>query len=242
MSPLWIPLLPLLAVQGLVVRRRVQRLPEATGPREGREGRGSPLRLLVLGDSAAAGVGAPHQRWALAGQLAAALSEQHALQWRLLAWSGARTAEATARLDAHADEPYDVVLTSLGVNDAVAGLSPARFAAQQAELFALLRGRHRARLVVASGLPPLHRFPALPQPLRAFLGARAAALDAALGELAAQLPGVAHLRLSDLPLDASAMAEDGFHPGLPAYRAWAMAAHARIEGAPELTPDEALRA
>ncbi len=50
-------LAPLLLWQGRHVRRVTPRLPEAAGPRAGTTGHGPPLRLLVLGDSAAAGVG-----------------------------------------------------------------------------------------------------------------------------------------------------------------------------------------
>ncbi|EEX09439.1 hypothetical protein SL1157_1477 [Ruegeria lacuscaerulensis ITI-1157] len=53
-----LPLLPLLAAQALMVRQRALRLPEPSGPREGRQGRGPRLRLLIVGDSSAAGVGA----------------------------------------------------------------------------------------------------------------------------------------------------------------------------------------
>ncbi|RMD81354.1 MAG: SGNH/GDSL hydrolase family protein, partial [Candidatus Dadabacteria bacterium] len=52
---------PLLLWQGWRVRLNVPRLPEAPGPRQGRAGKGPLLRLLIVGDSAAAGVGAAHQ-------------------------------------------------------------------------------------------------------------------------------------------------------------------------------------
>jgi len=48
---------PLLVCQGIYVRRVTPKLPEADGPRSGEAGSGALLRLLVLGDSAAAGVG-----------------------------------------------------------------------------------------------------------------------------------------------------------------------------------------
>ncbi|NIP82235.1 MAG: SGNH/GDSL hydrolase family protein, partial [Gemmatimonadetes bacterium] len=51
-------LAPILVAQGLFVRWRTTRLPEPPGDREGVTGAGPPLRLLVAGDSAAAGVGA----------------------------------------------------------------------------------------------------------------------------------------------------------------------------------------
>jgi hypothetical protein len=52
---------PLLLLQGRHVRRVTPRLAEAVGPRDGTAGNGPPLRLLIVGDSAAAGVGVPVQ-------------------------------------------------------------------------------------------------------------------------------------------------------------------------------------
>ena len=49
-------LAPLLVVQGWYVKRITPRLPEAEGARQGVTGQGQRLRLLVVGDSAAAGV------------------------------------------------------------------------------------------------------------------------------------------------------------------------------------------
>ena len=64
-APLWL-------AQGVHVAITTERLPEAAGPRQGRIGAGR-LRLLILGDSSAAGVGVATQDLALAGRLAAAL-------------------------------------------------------------------------------------------------------------------------------------------------------------------------
>ena len=60
---------PLLLLQGRRVRRSVPRLPEPTGPRSGCVGAGRSLRVLIAGDSAAAGVGSANQDQALSGQL-----------------------------------------------------------------------------------------------------------------------------------------------------------------------------
>ncbi|ETX12905.1 hypothetical protein OCH239_15315 [Roseivivax halodurans JCM 10272] len=62
-------LAPILAVQGRIVRRGAVRLREPDGPRAGRTGAGPSLRLLIAGDSSAAGVGADTQAEALSGRL-----------------------------------------------------------------------------------------------------------------------------------------------------------------------------
>ena len=56
-----IGLAPLLILQGLYVRRVTPKLPEPLGKRSGVHGTGPRLRLLILGDSAAAGVGVSTQ-------------------------------------------------------------------------------------------------------------------------------------------------------------------------------------
>ena len=212
---------PLLVLQGLHVRRVTPRLPEPPGPRSGRTGHGAPLRLLVAGDSAAAGVGAASQDEALAGQLVAQLSARRALDWRLEAQTGYTTTDAHAHLAALTEVRFDVVVLSLGVNDVTRSVGRKRWLARQTALADLLQARFAPRAVLFTALPPMHLFPALPQPLRWYLGARARDFNAAL---AAWLPGRpgCHLVEPDFQPDAAHIASDGFHPGPAAYRAWAM--------------------
>lgn len=214
-----VALAPLLLAQAWHVRRVTPRLPEAEGERAGRLGEGPPLRLLILGDSAAAGVGAAHQHEALAGQLVRRLAPHFALDWQLLAATGDRTADARRRLAALPAVRADVVLTSLGVNDVTALRSANAFMAQQRALAEQLRGCG-ARLLLLSGLPPVHAFPALPQPLRWALGAQARRFDALLAAWCSSQPDCRHLPFGELP-DRAMLASDGFHPGPPVYAFWA---------------------
>lgn len=218
---------PLLLAQALHVRRVTPRLPEAAGEREGVQGQGTRLRLLILGDSAAAGVGASHQGEALAGQVVKLLSTRFELHWRLLAATGDRTADTRRRLAASAPWAPDIVLTSLGVNDVTGLRRASEFVAQQRALADELRARG-ARLLLLSGLPPVHLFPALPQPLRWALGAQARRFDARLAAWCATQSDCVHLPFGDLP-DLAMMASDGFHPGPPVYAHWAGLASQAIE-------------
>lgn len=225
-------LAPVLLAQALHVRRVTPRLPEAAGERRGEYGEGRPLRLLVLGDSAAAGVGAARQEDALAGQLVRRLAPHFRLDWRVFACSGDRTADARRKLAAEPDARGDIVVTSLGVND-VTGLRSVRaFLAAQRALVAQLRARG-ARLLLLSGLPPMHEFPALPQPLRWALGAQARRYDAALAAWCATQADCVHLPLGDLD-DRGLMAADGFHPGPAVYAHWAQVAAGAILAHPRL--------
>ncbi len=221
-------LAPILLAQGRHVRRTVPELPEPRGRRSGVAGSGPPLRLLVLGDSAAAGVGASTQDEALSGQLAVALAPTFRLHWTLLAFTGATTAAMLDRLRREAAASYDVVVTSLGVNDVTGRLSLAAWRRQQEQLVDLLASRFGARRILLSGLPPMHRFPALPQPLRWYIGSRARDFDRVLAEVAARRSGCEFLALGHEMMDVSAMASDGFHPGPPIYALWAREAARRI--------------
>jgi len=219
---------PVLLAQGRHVRRAVPALPEPDGPREGEAGSGKALRLLVLGDSAAAGVGAQTQDEALSGQLAVALAPTFRLHWKLLAFTGATTADMLQRLRAEPAAQFDAVVTSLGVNDVTGRVSLAAWRRAQQELIAVLQSRFGVRHILLSSLPPMHRFPALPQPLRWYVGSRARDFDRVLARVAASRPGCEFLALGHEMMDASAMAGDGFHPGPPIYALWAREATRRI--------------
>lgn len=218
---------PVLLLQGRHVRRATLVLPEPEGPRAGVAGEGPPLRLLVLGDSAAAGVGAASQDAALAGRIVASLTDRFRVHWRLIARTGASTASTIRHLRRLDPFPVDAVVISLGVNDVTGGVAPRKFRERQSALMALLHERMGARLILASGLPPMEKFPALPQPLRWYLGARARELDRALADALPNGRGAEYLPLEG-PLGRGHMAEDGFHPGPEIYRAWGAAAAARI--------------
>ena len=214
-------LAPVFLAQGLAVRRRATRLPEAEGPRAGRAGRGPLLRLLVVGDSSAAGVGVAHQEGALAGRLCAALSDDFTVQWQLRARIGATTESTLDSLRQLDAVPFDAAVVALGVNDVARQVPLRRWLARQQELVELLHTRFGIRRAYLSGVPPMGRFPLLPQPLRAMLGARAAAFDEALAGFARGQPRLRHLPFDAAALDPALMAPDGFHPGPEIYRLWA---------------------
>lgn len=215
-----IALAPVLVVQGIHVRRKALILPEPPGPRHGQTGKGPPLRLLILGDSSAAGVGAGHQSTALSGQLAERLSQTHSLHWQLEAETGATSASALQHLATLPAAPFDIALVVLGVNDITGSVPLSRWLSRRRTLHSKLRNRFEIKHIIASGLPPMGHFPLLPQPLRWTLGRSAARFDAALGALCKTEPDTTHLPLH-LPYEPRYVAADGFHPSEAAYSQWA---------------------
>jgi len=215
-----IGLAPILLVQGFYVRRVTPRLPEASGDRSGLAGTGPPLRLLIAGDSAAAGVGVATQRSALSGLLAENLSRDFSVSWRLISKTGNTIDDAIAQLDAEIRESFDVAVVSIGVNDVTRG-TPARRWLRRLDLLAdLLVSKAGVRHALLSAIPPMHAFPALPNPLAWYLGANARHLNRISREWAGQ-DGRCEFVQPPFPLAKDFIASDGFHPGPAAYSLWA---------------------
>jgi lysophospholipase L1-like esterase len=224
MLPIYkLALAPALLMQGAYLRKTALRLPEAQGPRSGHVGHAAaaPLRLLFIGDSSAAGVGVDWQHEAMPQQAAAFVSValQRQVHWTLVAKSGVNTREAGELLRAQDLGPADVVISALGVNDVTSQRSARQFVADYAALLDEVRESTGAGAAVVTGLPPLHRLPAAPQPLRWYLGQCASRLDRALHALCAE-----HNRMRFVSLqwaDPRDMALDQYHPGKAQYRQWA---------------------
>ncbi|MBC7482975.1 MAG: SGNH/GDSL hydrolase family protein [Rhizobacter sp.] len=213
---------PLLIAQAMATRRAAPVLPEAAGPREGRLGpaRGrAAVRVLIAGDSSAAGVGVAHQDQSVAGYLSRALHQRsgRTVRWTLRARSGLTTLQVHEMLRDQRPPVADVAVLITGVNDVIDQV-PSQRAVQHREALAdWLLGEGLATHVLFAPLPPVHRFPMLPQPLRRVMGDDARRHDDAMARWAATRGDVSH---TPIPLDLvpDTMASDGFHPGEPVYR------------------------
>ena len=230
---------PLLVAQALFTRARLPRLPEPDGDRHGSVGEGPSLRLLILGDSSAAGVGVHNQRHALAGYLSQSLARRAGMRvhWRLLAQSGLTSAHCLALLRDHEPLQADVAAVVLGVNDIIEQVPSHHAVAAREAIANHLRNACGVAHVVFAPLPPVHHFPGLPQPLRWVAGRDARRHDRAVADWARTRSDVSHVPI-DLPLNAGVMAMDGFHPGETVYRicGTALAEHIAERVCPRLAP------
>ncbi|QQX79017.1 SGNH/GDSL hydrolase family protein [Shewanella sp. KX20019] len=212
---------PVFFLQGRFVKKNTPKLPEAAGERVGKIGVGPEVSLLLLGDSAAAGVGVNEQKQALSGTVTAGLAAHFRVSWQLLAKSGFNTEQTLNMLKKkHHQQPlcFDIVVVSLGVNDVLSPISAAKWRSQQRELIQFLTSEVKCRQLILTEVPPMGGFPALPQPLRWFLGQRSDEFNQQLSRLS--MSGkFTLLDFSDV-LQPDLMATDGFHPGAEIYRHW----------------------
>lgn len=197
-----------------------------------------PLRLVLLGDSTALGVGVERMVETVGGQLGQLLAETSAMrrvELSSVAVSGSRSADLGTQVARALVGPRpDVAVILIGANDAI------RFAnvADAAEHLAMAVRRLRTAgvPVVVGTCPDLGAARAFAQPLRQIVGwqgqrlarAQAAAVRSADGipvDLAGQTGAV-------FRADAGTYCHDGYHPSADGYRVWA---HALLPAVTEAT-------
>lgn len=224
-----LPLLPLLIAQGRRTRRVTPRLPEARGLDHGIAGAaqgGAPFSLLAVGESPIAGVGVETHAEAITAQLAnvLAIRLQRPVQWRACGINGITVSEGLQRLVPQIPEAaVDLLFVAFGVNDTTAFRRTAVWRSDLEQLLHALEQRCAPRFTLLSGVPPMSRFPALPQPLRWVLGMKARALDEVARRLAATASCTLHIPLTLDPHADGMMARDGYHPSASGCIAWAQA-------------------
>jgi lysophospholipase L1-like esterase len=176
---------------------------------------GSPVRrVVVLGDSAAAGHGLASADEGMARRVGRALHARdgRATQVRSVARDGARTADVLAeQLPAAAGA--DLVVLGVGVNDATKRTPLAALEDQLRELLVTLRAiAVRRDAVVLLGCPDLSVAPGVPRVLRPLLGWRCRAVAAVQASIARQLE-VPLVPVDRALLRPEVFGPDGFHPG-----------------------------
>ncbi|MFZ7792922.1 SGNH/GDSL hydrolase family protein [Acinetobacter lwoffii] len=217
-----IALIPALVIQGNRVKKNTLKLPEPLGKRQGRTGTGKKLSLLILGDSAAAGVGVEHQDDALLGAILHKLKSDFEIEWKLQAKTGDTSSKVIRALDQMEVQHYDVIITSVGVND-VTKLMPAEVWIQkQEQLYSKIQQKFSPKLIIAAGVPPMNMFPALPNPLAWLFGKYAKHMNLKLEKFVNQQVNMQWIEYDIEKYRAMnlQMAADGFHPSKEVYTLW----------------------
>lgn len=196
-----------------------------------------PLRLTLLGDAVALGVGVDTVEESIGGQLAGLLAGDtgaRRVELSSVAVAGSRSADLSTQVArALVGTRPDVAVILVGAGDAT-GLRPPGEAA--AELRAAVRRLRDAGVEVVVGTcPDLGACRAFAPPLRqlvGWLGRRIARAQAAAAHVAGG--DVVDLAAETGPVfraDAGALCFDGFHPSADGYRVWAHALYPAVAAA-----------
>lgn len=188
------------------------------------------LSILIVGDSAAAGVGVEHQDDALLGAILKDLQHDFKIQWKLHAKTGDSTAKVIRAIEQLETEHFDVVISSVGVND-VTKLMPADIWIQkQKKLYAMIQQKFSPELVIAAGVPPMNMFPALPNPLAWLFGQYAKKMNQQLAKFVASQDSMQWIEYDIEKYRAMnlEMAADGFHPSKEVYTLWGQEVASKI--------------
>lgn len=209
---------PMLYVQAWRVRRTALELPEPHGERVGVIGAGrAALRVLVAGDSSAAGVGARTQDEALAIPLARSLSRRlgGAVGWQLVAESGRTSATLLELLRESHLERADMAVVVVGVNDVTREVKVADAMRNRTAIAELLRERSGARHLAFAAVPRMEVMPMVPNPLAWYIGQSSRRINRAQKQWAHTQADCAHVEFNDL--EPGQFCEDGFHPSPRLY-------------------------
>ncbi|MDA4847083.1 SGNH/GDSL hydrolase family protein [Hoeflea poritis] len=217
-------LMPVALFEGIKLRARTQRLHPPDGQSHGIVGddREPDYRILVLGDSSAAGVGADRLEDTIGPQIAAVLHERTGAT---VAWHRAGSNSAICEqlrdlvvpnLERH---DYTHVIIAAGTNDAKNFLTARRFKRGFGGLLYAVKAKWPEATIIWSPVIDMRTVPALPPLLAQILEMRVRIINRVGRQLCPERFAIAAPRLQ--PPDSSGFSSDGFHAGASGYRYWA---------------------
>ena len=218
-----LPFSPFLYLQGQQTRRKVGVLPGAGGETSGHSGKGSAIvKLLVIGESTVAGLGARDHKTAMAGQFADRLSARlgKTVNWTVLGKNGVtarRTIDELVPLIP--EETYDYILIGLGGNDVIKLSSPRKWRRDMTELLGILRSRNPNAAFFLSNCPMIKLSPVIPKPIKFILWELSKLHDRNIKDLTRKMDRVFYYH-QPRHLAPEGFFADGIHPSEKGYADW----------------------
>ena len=217
------PFMPFLYRQGQRTRRKVGLLRGAGGKTTGKSGSGDEsVKLLAIGESTVAGLGARTHEFALVGQFAKRLSDQigRTVNWKVVGRNGVtarRTIDELVPLIP--DENYDYILVGLGGNDVMKLSSPRKWRRDMTKLLGILRKRNPDAAIFLSNCPMIKLSPAIPQPIKFLLWELSKLHDANIKDLTSKMDRVFYYH-QPRNIVLEGFFADGIHPSEKGYSDW----------------------
>lgn len=186
----------------------------------------APLRLVILGDSTAAGVGVKDGSDTVAARIAAGLaSDGYPVRVTGVAESGARAADLSRQVSQALSSRPDIAVILIGANDAI---HVTRLSSVERDLASAVERLRKANVLVVVGTcPDMGAARAYARPLRDLVGWQGRRVADAEIRAVQRAGGIAvDLAAETGPVfraDPATLSKDLFHPSADGYRLWAAA-------------------
>jgi len=213
---------PLLWCQGMRLKREVPRLPTpGDRPYGNCKGKVKEFNIVGLGESPMAGVGIAKHALTLTGLTAVKLNKilDCSVNWKILAKSGLSLNNLNKLIREQSDKNADLILVSMGGNDVFQLTPPWVWKKNINTCVKLLFQNENKPLILFSPVPPVGRFPAIPNPLRVVFGLWEILLQASLAQAINSMDN-AYMLDERFPDGKEYFLEDGIHPSSLAYDPW----------------------
>ena len=221
----FLPVLPFLYAQGVYTRRKVGRLPDADGDLEGIYKNGKDkIRILAIGESTVAGVGAESHEVALTGRLAKHLGDRlgKSVEWYVVGQSGIKIHDALVELVSQIPMlRFDVIFIALGGNDVFGLTPPKKWREGLTQMIKSLQSRVDYSDIFVANVPMVRDFLAMPDPLRYVLSRLAKSHHFNSSDLIKDLEDVYYF--TEVDRVEPEFFSDGIHPSPFGYDSWAEA-------------------
>lgn len=230
-----IPLLPVLYFQGKKIERTIPQLPEATGT----EGiyevpSNQTFRLITVGESTIAGVGATTHKNGFTGTLAKAISEKlmTSTSWKVYAKSGYTAKCVKDKIVQNINEKsIDLIVIGLGGNDSFKLHTPKKWNNDIRELIQNIKLKYPETPIIFINMPPIKEFPAFTSTIKFVMGNLVVLFSEELQKVVNDYKNVyfhskvikfqEYIEEMNLEATPADFFSDGVHPSEFAYQIWA---------------------
>ncbi|WP_111669610.1 GDSL-type esterase/lipase family protein [Algoriphagus litoralis] len=209
------PVLPFLIFQAFRIRQIRPQLPALSENLT--LGNGN-RKLLILGESTAAGVGASAQRFTLAGQFFQHLGSE--FQVKNLGKNGLQVHQVTSHFNKELNaiqDRFEGIMLFLGANDCFKLTAPDKFRIELDKLISDLKNRFSPDWIYLADIPPVHLFPAFPKLMQYFLQGQRNFLQKEMISISQSQKEVLFDKIT-LDINSDFFASDLIHPADEGYQ------------------------
>lgn len=175
------------------------------------------IRILVVGDSSALGVGCDDISQSSVGVIAEKLSEQFSVQYQVCAFTGFTTKQIFEKVREVPKQSFDFIVISLGTNDILQRTKLSAWIKQITELMTHLQVSFYPQKIFINAVPPFQKLSHLPSSFRTYLSNKSQQMNQYLSQSSV---GSSAYQFVDMDFDfhADYISADGFHPSALLYQ------------------------